>query len=386
METWKARVRRAARAYFWSILIWVGFSPVLAGQDEMRLLERGQYANYWNLLLANGAWLLTAALLTPPIFYIVHRFPVVKQNRLWRLGAYLLGSIPYVTASVFIRWIVLPPWNAAGQTFAPRSAHGLIGNVYLFGNQIWDYIVILVAAHAYAYFRRAQNQELERAELQQALAASELQSLKSQLHPHFLFNTLHGISALVNSDPGRAKSMILKLSGLLRTALGYGNTDLITLDEELKFIEGYLDLERMRLEDRLQVRCDVHPETQRMLVPQLILQPLVENAIVHGVACSRDGGWIRISSSRTGDLLEITITNSVGGRSSKGMGLGLQNTRGRLKHLYADEGKFLFHIDPGKVAIATLSFPGFPLHEAEATLPGVSEKEVAKDYASIDRG
>src|SRR5262249_51861437 len=142
METWTAKIRPVAQAYFWSIVIWLGLAPVLAGQDKVRLLDRGQYANYWNLLLLNGAWLLTAALLTPPIFHIVHRFPLIKQNRLRRLAAYLLGSIPYIAASVFIRWIVLPPWNSAGQMFVPRSAQGLIGNLYLFGNQIWDYIVI----------------------------------------------------------------------------------------------------------------------------------------------------------------------------------------------------------------------------------------------------
>ena len=147
--------------------------------------------------------------------------------------------------------------------------------------------------------RAAQRAKGERA----AKMASDLQSLRTQLHAHFLFNALQGISTLTDSDPGRAKAMILKLSELLRAALRYGDSDLVALGEELKSIEHYLDLEGMRLGDRLQVRWNVQPETRRMLVPQLILQPLVENAIVHGIACCRGGGWIQITATRIEHIL-----------------------------------------------------------------------------------
>ena len=357
MEIFPPRVQGVARAYLWSILIWVGFSPVLAGQDKVRLLERGQYAAYWNLLLVNGAWLLTAALLTPPIFWLVRRYPLVKSAGLPRVSGYLLGSVPYVIASACIRWIVLPPWDSPTQRFGPRTLSGLVHSTYIFADLIWDYIVIVVAAHAYGYFKRARDQEIERAELQQALAASELQALKSQLHPHFLFNTLQGISALTETDTARAKAMVLKLSNLLRTALEYGNSDLITLDQELKFVENYLDLEKMRLEDRLEVRWDIGHETRQMLVPQLVLQPLIENAILHGVACCRGGGWIHLASRLAGNALEIQIRNSVGGKRQGGMGLGLQNTRARLKHLYSDEMVFSFDLGSDGVAVTTLVLP-----------------------------
>jgi len=357
MEILPPRVLGVARAYLWSILIWVGFSPVLAGQDKVRLLERGQYTAYWNLLLVNGAWLLTAALLTPPIFWIVRRYPLLTSAGLPRVSGYLLGSVPYVIASACIRWIVLPPWDSPTQRFGPRTLTGLVHSTYIFADLIWDYIVIVVAAHAYGYLKRVRDQELERAELQQALAASELQALKSQLHPHFLFNTLQGFSALTETDAARAKAMVLKLSSLLRTALEYGNSDLITLDEELKFVENYLDLEKMRLEDRLEVRWDICPETRQMLVPQLVLQPLVENAILHGVACCREGGWIHLASRRTEGFLEIQIRNSVGGKPERGMGLGLENTRARLKHLYSNETTLSFDLGSDGVAIATLVLP-----------------------------
>jgi LytS/YehU family sensor histidine kinase len=216
----------------------------------------------------------------------------------------------------------------------------------------------------------AQAQEIE-SELQQALMVSELQSLKTQLHAHFLFNALQGISTLTDSDPGRAKAMILKLSELLRAALRYGDSDLVALSEELRSVEEYLDLEGMRLGDRLQVRWNVQPETRRMLVPQLILQPLVENAIVHGIACCRGGGWIQITATRIEHILMLTIRNSTSAQSPSGLGIGLENTRARVKHLYADEGDFCFAIDRVNVATAMLRFPGFPRPEGEERLGGM---------------
>jgi len=217
---------------------------------------------------------------------------------------------------------------------------------------------------------RALAQEIESAELKQALMVSGPQSLKSQLHAHFLFNALQGISTLTDSDPCRAKAMILKLSGLLRAALRYDDSDLIALGEELKSIDDYLDLESMRFGDRLQVRWKVQPETRRMLVPQLILQPLVENAIVHGIAACHQPGWIQITSTRIDDILKLIIRNSTSANRPSGLGIGLENTRARVKRLYAGEGDFCFEIDPANVATATLRFPGFPANDGEEPLGG----------------
>jgi hypothetical protein len=328
-------------------------------------LERGQYTAYWTLLLVNGAWCLSAALLTPPIFSIVRRYPITKKALAWRVAAYLLGSVPYVIASACVRWIVLPPWDSPAQRFGSRTLTGLIHSAYIFGDLIWDYFLILGAAHAYEYFSRARNQEVERAELQQALAASELQALKSQLQPHFLFNTLHGIATLIEGDKARAKAMVLKLSNLLRTALQYGNSDLITLDEELKFTEAYLDIEKMRLNGRLEVRWKIELDTRQLLVPQLILQPLVENAIVHGIACSREGGWLEITSRRSEGLIELNIRNSVRGKNQSGLGLGLRNTRVRLMYLYSDEAVFSFAVGEDRIATATLLLPALGTHKPE---------------------
>jgi two-component system LytT family sensor kinase len=360
MEGPARKALKIARAYVWSLLFWMSLAFLAAGEDKTRIWQRGLHTTYWTILLVNGAFLLSAALLTPPVFAIVHRYPITKPVRFGRIAGYVVGAALYTIACVSLRWVLLPPWNIPAQKFEERSLHGLVSGFYSFAEMIWNYIIVLAAAHAYEYFKRARDQELE---LQQALATSELQALKSQLHPHFLFNTLQGISALIDSEKERAKTMVLKVSSLLRAVLQYGTSDLITLDEELKLIEDYLALQKMRLENRLELSWDIHPDTRQMLVPQLILQPLAENAIFHGVACCRSGGWIQIISRRVEDILQIQIRNSVGGKGPGGTGVGLQNTKARLKYLYADEAAFSFDLGGDGVAIATLTLPAFVSHE-----------------------
>ena len=359
-------IPKVTLSYLCSIMVWLCFAPLMAGQERVRLLERGLHTTYWNVLLITGAWCLTSALLTPPLFSLVRRYPIAKPTQLGRITGYVLGTIPYLIASVCVRSILLPPWDPTTQEFTSRSFPGLLDNAHLFAMQIWDYLMILVAAHAYQYFMRAQSQELERMELRQALAISELQALKSQLQPHFLFNTLQGISTLIDLDRARAQAILLKLSNLLRTTLQHGNSDLITVDEELKFTAAYLDIEKMRLDDRLDVRWETQSDTRKLLIPQLLLQPLVENALVHGIAGSREGGWLEIGICRLNGQVELTVRNSVRGRSESGLGLGLQNTKARLKYLYSDEAAFSFAVDDG-VATAKVLLPVFGADQANLT-------------------
>jgi hypothetical protein len=363
MEVAWRKASTIARAYLWSILFWMGLAFLAAGEHTVLARQRGFHIGYWTAFLVNGAFLLPSALLAPPLFAIVHRYPITKPIRFVRVAGYVLGSGGYVIASASLRWILLPPWNFVTQTFEHRSLHWFVAGFYAFAEMIWNYTIVLAAAHAYEYFKRARDQELE---LQQALAISELQALKSQLHPHFLFNTLQGISALIDTQKECAKVMVLKVSNLLRTALQYSSTDVISLDEELRFVDDYLGLEKMRLEDRLELRWQIDPATRHMLVPQLILQPLVENAIFHGVACCRGGGWIEISSRRVGEMLEITIRNSVGGKSKAGTGVGLQNTKARLKHLYEDDAALQFELGNDGIAVASLLLPALGQHREPA--------------------
>jgi two-component system, LytTR family, sensor kinase len=330
MEAAWEKASTIGRGYLWSILLWGWFAPIMAGQETVRLRSDGVNVAYWQMLLIAGAWCVTAATLAPPIFYIVRRYPISRPLQFKRVAGYFLGAIPYLILSVCIRSLVLPPWDPATGQFMNRSFDSFVGNAHLFALQTWDYTVVVVASHAYEYFTRARNQELERARLQQALAESELQALKSQLQPHFLFNTLHGISTLIEMDKSLAKEMVLKLSSLLRTVLQDGTADLIPLEEEWKFAETYLDIEKMRLGERLEIRWKVQPGMQQLLVPALILQPLVENAILHGAACSRDGGWVEIDPAR-GKRNRIARAKQRARQGDDGLGAGIAEHPGAIE-------------------------------------------------------
>jgi LytS/YehU family sensor histidine kinase len=203
--------------------------------------------------------------------------------------------------------------------------------------------MLLAAAHAFELYDRARQQQIEQSELRKVLAESELEILKTQLHPHFLFNTLQGISSLVQEDPALAREMIGALAGLLRAALKHSSGDVVALEIEMEFLTAYLNLEKMRLGDRLQIRLGISQDARQCLVPQLILQPLVENAIVHGIAKGRNGGWIEISSELNEQQLRLRVTNSLSSpASNSGTGVGISNVRSRLKHLYEDDARLTF--------------------------------------------
>ena len=300
------------------------------------------------------------ALLTPPMFFVVRRFLITGDRFLPRLLIYVAALPIFVLSYSTVRLAILPPYYAMEHRWGTRSLAGLLAIARSsFADQVGVYSLIVAGAHAYEYFRRSQRQELEKSELQEALAASELQILKMQLHPHFLFNTLHGISTLIDTDAPAAKAMILKLSSLLRVAVKHGSVDLVTLRDELEFVSAYLDLEKMRLGPRLRVHFNVGEHTSFLFVPQLILQPLIENAIVHGVACCREGGWIELGSRKSDGWLELYVQNSVRAFSEPGTGLGLTNTRARLRHLYGDEASLEFSFRDNGTAEAIVRMPAF---------------------------
>lgn len=362
MKMWSQKTRQTFLSYLWSIGFWMVLAILMTWQQHViEGIEHHGSQTFFQSLLLRSIRFFTFGLLTPPIFNLVRRFPISRDKLIRRSVIYLLGAVPFVILYVCIRWSLAPAWDLHGQKFLPRSLEGFKG---LFtgtlSDQVGVYIALVIAAHAYEYFNRSRNQELEQVELRQALAASELQTLKSQLHPHFLFNTLHGISTLMDTDRVQAKAMVVQLSNLLRAALQHGSADLISFDEEIEFLESYLDLEKMRLGNRLKVHWNLDPETFQMLVPQLILQPLVENAILHGISSCRKGGWVAIESEGRDKMIVIRIRNSVGGRTEGGMGLGLQNAKSRVKYLYSEEAKFSFELADDQIATATLVFPAFP--------------------------
>src|SRR5215471_1148727 len=281
--------RRVVRAYLMSIAIWCSLSLLTGWQYRIFDQQLNIHSTLLQMVLLAESRGFAYALLTPPIFYVIYRHSNSMKHSSWRVWCvYSVGLSVFMILYSCIRWLVLPPWDAILQMYVPRSKYGPFEVIRAgFADQITIYIALIVAAHAYEYFERIRKQELERSEFQRALAASELQALKMQLHPHFLFNTLHGIATLVDSDQKNAKTMIIKLSALLRKTLGEDTPDLIPLRNELQFAREYLDLEKIRFGTRLTINESIEPGTEDALVPHFILQPLIENAIRHGAARAR---------------------------------------------------------------------------------------------------
>jgi LytS/YehU family sensor histidine kinase len=212
------------------------------------------------------------------------------------------------------------------------------------------YSAVAALTQAYDYYRRyrerekrAAQLEIAAAQLETQLAQAQLDALKMQIHPHFLFNTLNSISVLMQDDVSAANKMLIRLSELLRAALKSEKAQEVSLRQELEFLRGYLEIEQMRFQDRLHVDFDVDAETLDSLVPNLILQPLVENAIKHGIAPRAEAGTICVEAHRENGHVRLSVRDDGSGLSetkNQSNGIGLANTRARLEKLYGAEHSF----------------------------------------------
>jgi len=222
------------------------------------------------------------------------------------------------------------------------------------------FAVVVGVEHAFVYYQRYQTGLTKSSQLQTQLVQAQLQALKMQLHPHFLFNTLHSITALVHEDPDMAERTIARLSELLRLFLANSTIHEVPLSEELRILDLYLEIERSRFEDRLRVVYDVPAALRDAMVPNLVLQPLVENSIRHGVGRRSEPGWIAIAAEVYADTLVLRVTdNGAGFRDDEpirqGMGLGI--TRGRLESLYGPHQSLVVRNLPAGGVEARITLP-----------------------------
>ena len=292
-----------------------------------------------NLLVLNLALWFVPASLTPIIFALTRRYRP-SETRLFHLiaihaAAALLLSCVHGAAMTVTRALLWGP---------PEIGWiGAIQRVYLM-NLDWalmTYTTIVGLIYSVGFYSESQAQSLKESQLETRLAEARLRTLEAELQPHFLFNTLHAISTLVHVNPDAADRMISRLSDLLRLTFDRSGAARVTLQEELEFLQKYLEIEQTRFQDRLTVRYDVDPETLDAEVPRLILQPLVENAIKHGVSPRSGLGMVEITSHAEGAalMLEVRDNGGAGGtrtRTSSRGGLGLANTRDRLECMYGD--------------------------------------------------
>lgn len=281
---------------------------------------------------ALGDWYVFA-LLSVPVIRLARTFHFEAGTRGRSLAIHLLGS-----AIFSLVYMLLRAWVGAWQSGAAfiEAFQPLLVKTWHFNFMI--YWVMVAVTCAFDFYRKYRERELRAIELEKRLAQAKLQALQMQLNPHFLFNSLHSISALMHKNVDAADRMISRLSELLRAALDHTETQEVPLRQELEFLQRYLEIEHIRFGSRLLVEIDAAPETLEAMVPNLILQPLVENAIRHGIEPHARPGLVRLLARRQADELTLEVHDNGGGLASQSPvdGVGLSNTRARLRTLYGD--------------------------------------------------
>ena len=334
----------------------------------------GMPMDFWGSFCLQSSQVLGFALLTPSVFSLADRLLLRRIN--WTTSSVwlLLGGLAFSGIHIVIRGVTpyalwdsnTRTWTSAVWDSQTHTLH-IQWDVYrtLFLKNVVDdvvfvYLPILLLAYTILHYRQNRERELRTSQLQAQLEKARLQSLKSQLQPHFLFNTLNSVSALMLTDVAAADRMIALLGDLLRISLETVNTQVTTLRHELEFLTCYIEIEKVRFEERLTVSFDVAPETLDASVPHLLLQPLVDNAIKHGISRMAAGGKIRISARHDGADLRLEVRDNGPGSPdghSPHHGVGLRITRERLETIYGhDQSLELVSLPEGGFA-ARVSIP-----------------------------
>ena len=335
----------------WSLVFFVatllGFvSSMLAWQLTVTLERTGTYFRW--LVVLNCAYWYSWALFTPSIVWLSQRFRFERQGLLRAVAVHLPAvvffSLAHIGAMQAAQWWLVTSDGGEFRWWSAAQRAALMN----FDWEMMTYWAIVGLSHALLYYRESRDRALRTAQLETRLMEAQLKTLQQQLHPHFLFNTLHAVSTLMHRDVAAADRMLVRLSDLLRLTLERLGEQEVTLASELDFLRKYLDIERTRFADRLVVRFDITPEAEAAFVPTLLLQPLVENAIKHGVARKSGAGHIDIIARHEDNKLRIEIRDDGVGLSEDALtalhkGIGVSTTRARLQHQFGAEFRFEFH-------------------------------------------
>lgn len=325
---------------FWALVLGLWAVPSLIGSlvYYFRMLPTGDPVTWGDAALFQFAAWYPWVPLTPLVLALGRRFSL-ERSRLWvalpvHLAAGLLiGGAQLALALAGMRWMAPGPLE---RSYLSAYVDWMLPTYLEFAVLI--YFTILVLAYAFDYYRRYVRGTVRTSQLETALARAQLQALRSQLQPHFLFNTLHAVSSLMDEDVRAARRMIARLADLLRTTLDTSDEQEVSLLRELETLQLYLDIERERFSDRLRFELDVHPDVLDARVPNLVLQPLVENAVRHGISPRQEGGRIVVRASRENGRLVLVVEDDGAGAEGADSreGVGLRNTRARLARLYPD--------------------------------------------------
>ena len=308
------------------------------------------YVRPWSTAFASEAvYWLSWWILSPLVFWWCRHL----RDADWRLRApaLLLGALialflaPLISMllRIALSWLNLCVGDCE-HAGALLSTEWLLQAVRVAGVNLPVYAAFVLAWHAGTFYRDARDRQMRAVELESLLQQAQLEALRSQLNPHFLFNALHSMAELVHTDPKLAEQLIVRLGELLRQVLQSSTTQEVTLAQELEFIRGYVEIEQMRLGERLHVSWDIEAGALEARVPSLILQPLVENAVQHGIAEGAGVGLLVIAARRDAQFLQLEIRDNGPGLAKNSIdrreGIGLANTRARLQRLYGDRHGF----------------------------------------------
>ncbi len=303
----------------------------------------------WTYIVAlNCAYWYAWAIFTPAIVWLSQHFRFERQGLSRAIFVHLpsvaLFSFAHIATMTSVRWWLMlsGPSSFSWWTDVKRSA------LMNFDWEMVTYWAIAGLSHAVLYYRESRDRAVRTSQLETRLVEAQMVALRQQLQPHFLFNTLHAISALMHSDVDAADRTLMRLSDLLRMTLENIGRQEIPLQAELDFVSKYLEIEQTRFADRLIVRFEIAPETLDALVPALLLQPLVENAIKHGISKKSGPGHIDIRARPDHDKLWIEVRDDGRGLSETALiamqkGIGVSTTRARLQHQFGADFRFEFH-------------------------------------------
>ena len=328
---------RPGLAWLAGFVIATLFALLVATQNYLVLSRAGRAMPWAPLAVGELPVWYTWLALIPVVRRLVVRFPPLARplgrNLVIHLTAALVGIMVMILVTTIVRWRIggmIPP----GMSFLNAVRAGYLRSFVAF---IPIYAVLAAGVLAWNYYRDTQERAVKESRLEAALASARLESLRDQLHPHFLFNTLHAISALMAEDVGGARRMMRRLSELLRLSLEEGTHE-VTLEEELRILDLYVEIQKIRFGDRLSVDYAIEPEVRQMFVPRMLLQPLVENAIKYSTSGQQPRGRVSIAAEGWNGDLRLRVRDNGPGfkedRTSRNGGIGLSNTRARLEQLY----------------------------------------------------
>ena len=360
---WPGRLEWGLIIAFWGTVVVLSVGQSMLGDASAEM--------HWGRTLGELFEYSLWALFTPLIFRFAASLPVVEPTDTERTTAVRNGLVHAATALAFALVVDLGE-DVVTSTFSDRSVPIVEAlRRFWFTDELVVYLVILMAGFARSYYfqQKAQQEEAERLEeraeaLEAQLTEARLEALRMQLNPHFLFNTLHAVSTLVDRDPAGVRRMIARLSELLRHVLDEEAPQEVPLSEELEFLDGYFEIQSVRFQGQLDTKVDVPRSLYDAQVPNLILQPVVENAIRHGASQVRGGGRIEVRGRRDeGDLVLTVEDNGPGLPEAQEDGFGLRNVRARLEELYGQEQSLrLTSIDTG----GTQAVLVLPYHTSES--------------------